>query len=180
MPRAVEDWYTFILTSATTVNVELNHEGQLSTQIQLYLFNDTGATSMGNILAFDEPIEPTTTTRSITHALNAGTYLIAVDAWDTYAVRVDYTLDFLGGKREVEDFYSFTLNDQTTVTITLDIGDSTADLDLYLYDAEATTLLDSSNSGGDQESITTTLDPGTYVVGVDAFNGSSSYTLTIQ
>ena len=179
-PRAVEDWYTFSLTSATTVNVELNHEGQLSTEIQLYLFNDTGTTSMGNVVTFDEQTDPTTTTRSITHALNAGTYLIAVDAWDTYAVRVDYTLDFLDGEREVEDFYSFILNDQTTVTITLDIGDSTADLDLYLYDEGAITLLGSSSAGGDQESITTTLDSGTYMVGVDAFNGSSSYTLTIQ
>jgi len=179
-PRAVEDWYTFTLTSDTTVNVELNHEGQLSTEIQLYLFNDTGTTSMGNILALDEPIDPTTTTRSITHSLNAGTYLIAIDAWDTDAVRVDYTLDFLGSRREVEDWYSLTLTAQATGTIALDVENSSADLDLYLYNAGATTLLGSSSAGGDQESITTTLDPGTYVVGVDAFNGSSSYTLTIQ
>lgn len=178
--RAVEDWYTFTLTSAATVNVELNHEGPVSTQIQLYLFNDTGSTSMGNVLALDEEADPTTTTRSITAALGSETYLIAVDAWDTDAANVDYTLDFLGATREMEDFYSFTLNAQTAVTITMNIANTSADLDLYLYNENGTTLLESSIAGGAQESITTTIGPETYVIGVDAFDGSSNYTLAVE
>lgn len=178
--RAVEDWYTFTLTSAATVNVELNHEGPASTQIQLYLFNDTGTTSMGDVLVFDEQSEPTTTTRSIMGALGSGTYLIAVDAWDTDSVSVDYTLDFLGSTREIEDFYSFTLNAQTTVTITMNVEDSSADLDLYLYDENGATLIESGIAGGTQESITTTIGPGTYIIGVDAFDGSSNYTLAVE
>jgi hypothetical protein len=179
--RAVEDWYTFTLASSTTVNIELNHEGPPdSTQIQLYLFNDTGTTSMGDIIALDEQTQPTTATRSIGRVLSPGTYLIGVDAWDTGSASVGYTLDFLSSTREIEDFYSFTLNAQTAVTITMDVEDSSADLDLYLYDENATTLLESSTSGGIQESISTTIGPGTYVIGVDASTGSSNYTLAVE
>ena len=178
--RRIEDWYTFTLTSQTRVQVELNHQGPTGAEIQLYLFRDTGTTSMGQMWCFEEIQSPTTTVRSVDCVLDAGKYLIAVDDWDAGGARKGYTLDVLNGKRSTEDFYSFTVITPGTVILELNHENSSASFDLYLFDAGANNLLGSDSGPGQQGRIEINLNPGAYVVGVDAHQGSSNYTLTIK
>jgi len=134
-----------------------------------------------NIQSFSESIQP---------ALSAGTYVIAVDAFITPNGSVSYNLDIAEtshqNKVTVEDWYSFTLASQTTVTINLDVeGDSAgydSFLDLYLFDESGTSLIASSQNDAEiSENLSITLDAGTYTVGVDLLNiWNAQYSLSVQ
>ena len=178
--RLIEDWSWFTLSAPTQVQVELIHQGPTTAEIQLYLFNNTGTTVMGQVRCFDEEQYPTTATRSINCALDAGSYLLAVDAWNTGGVTINYTLDVLKGRRSIEDFYSFTVTNPGPVTFELNIEDPLANLDVYVFDGGGTSLLGASNATGDNERMMLDLNPGAYIVAVDAYQGSSNYTLTIK
>ena len=188
IPVDAEDWYTFTLTlsSQTTVTIKLNFQGSPTADLDLYLFDSLATTLLAYSISENDPTE------TITETLGPGTYIIAVDAWLTPDGSVDYTFDLnyggdKGNEQEVEDWYTFTLSSQSTITATLTFEGSTSstDFDLYLLNAAADTVLASSRednptSGDMSETITETLTPGTYFIGVDAFNGSADYTLTIQ
>ncbi|UCF90237.1 MAG: DUF4214 domain-containing protein [Desulfobacterales bacterium] len=187
--RLAEDWYLLTVPSSTYVNVTLSHSAIPTGSIWFYLFNYTGSSSMGAPVDFEEN---TSTSKSLSNYLDPGTYLVAVD----YVVgisetpsgqRADYTLEVYKGLDSeggatVEDWYSFTLTNNAQVTLTLTIENSSADCDLYLYNADASSLLQAGNSGGNgqRETIAANLAAGTYVVAVDAVNLSSNYTLTIE
>ena len=80
---------------------------------------------------------------------------------------------------------------ETTLTWTLDYdGDPSSypnNIDLFLFDTDGATLLASSTSAiGQPDSVTYTVSPGTYYVGVDivlsvgATGGSENYVLTLD
>ena len=180
----VEDWYKFSLTSASLVSIELNYDSSPNAEIWLFLFRYSSTTDMGTAVGYKAG---TDTTKQLSYTLDPGDYLIAIVASVTPG-RTNYTLKYVEGHDlSIEDWYTFTLTSQSTITVTLNFGGSTSstDFDLYLLDAAADTVLASSRednptSGDPSETITETLNPGTYFIGVDAFNGSGDYTLTIQ
>src|SRR5262249_37331424 len=95
-----------------------------------------------------------------------------------------------GPKDKIEDFFKFTVPDgpPTQVDISLTFPDSEADLDLFLFRVEnnSLTALAVSNGNTTTETIAPviTLGPGTYLVGVSAFDrpdntAQGNYTLTV-
>ncbi len=82
---------------------------------------------------------------------------------------------FFSGDRS--DYYRVSL--AAGQTITLNIADFNAgDLNLFLYDASDTSLVDSSEGTGTTESLTSPLS-GDYVIRVYAYAGSSNYALVV-
>ena len=87
-----------------------------------------------------------------------------------------------GSKLIVSDLYKFTVTKKTDIVAVLsndsDLPDN--DLDLALFDETANMIIDSSSQTGNvDELITRSLSPGTYILGVGAFSGSTSYKLKI-
>jgi hypothetical protein len=88
-----------------------------------------------------------------------------------------------GAVDDVEDLYKVT----TTATgLAISLGNFTADLDLYVLDAQVENILDSANGPGTEtESLNlATLPPGTYYIGVAIYDPepsapSSDYKLTL-
>ena len=88
-------------------------------------------------------------------------------------VRRDGTVD---GGDDVTDYYSFTLGERQTVTLSLRRQDANADL--YLEDGDGTVLASSTESRTRNEGIEQTLDAGTYYVRVAAQEaGDNDYAL---
>ncbi len=88
-------------------------------------------------------------------------------------VRRDGTVD---GGDDVTDYYSFTLGERQTVTLSLRRQDANADL--YLEDGDGTVLASSTQGGTRNEGIEQTLDAGTYYVRVAAQEaGRNDYAL---
>ncbi|UCF94053.1 MAG: PPC domain-containing protein, partial [Desulfobacterales bacterium] len=91
--------------------------------------------------------------------------------------------------QEAQDWYTFTLDSQTAVAIHLDFSGSPTltDLDVYLFNSTANTnidysVADNAGTGVYTETLSTTLDAGTYVLGVQAFITTErvTYSLSIQ
>lgn len=83
----------------------------------------------------------------------------------------------------ISDVFQFTISDPGIFNATLLLNSTSAsdDLDLVLLDESANTIIaSSSNTNNDNESISQTLEPGTYLVGVGAFSGSSDYSLDLS
>jgi hypothetical protein len=184
-----EDWYTFILNSQTAVTITLDFQESSTADLDLYLFDDQFSTMLGLSVA-DNP-NTGNPTETITKTLNDGTYIIAVDAYAPPDYRTDYTLNlFYSGEKdneqEIEDWFTFTLDSQSDVTITLDFeGGTSRDFDLYLLNSSADTVLasgrgDNPTTSDFTETITETLNAGTYLIGVDAYSGSGDYTLEVE
>ena len=72
-----------------------------------------------------------------------------------------------------DDFFSFTTSAAGEVTVSLSFRNADGDLELALLDA-AQTSLRSSTTTGDTETITLTLQPGTYVARVYGHNGADN------
>ncbi len=184
-----EDWYTFSLNSQTTVTITLDFQQSSTADLDLFLFDDQFSTMLGLSVA-DNP-NTGNPTETITKTLDTGTYIIAVDAFATPEGSTDYTLNVVysgekDNEQEIEDWYTFTLDSQSDVTITLDFGGGTSrDFDLYLFNSSGDTVLASSRgdnptSSDFSETITKTLNAGTYLIGVDAYSGSGDYTLEVE
>jgi hypothetical protein len=98
---------------------------------------------------------------------------------DPFGIVIDYE----GGDSDnIEDVFRIVLPSAARVSASLTFT-SSGDLDLFLFSASGTSLslIDSSTSiSGTSESFTTdeTLAAGTYYIGVSAYDGSSSYTVT--
>jgi uncharacterized repeat protein (TIGR01451 family) len=89
-----------------------------------------------------------------------------------------------GARDWIEDLFKVTLSQSSPLDLTLIAGNPTADLDLFLLSVSGirVTVLGVSNSSAANERFVTpsALAPGTYYIGVSAFRGSSSYTLTAR
>jgi hypothetical protein len=102
-----------------------------------------------------------------------------VDDSDPFAITITYDG---GDSDKVEDLFKIVLPSAAKVNASLTFT-SSGDLDLFLFSISGSTIdvLDISASiAGTSESFTTdeTLPAGTYYIGVSAYEGSSSYTVT--
>jgi hypothetical protein len=89
----------------------------------------------------------------------------------------------------IEDLYRFTLNSTTTLFVILEPINGSGDLDMYVFDStlgkkrvqfESPTVQGFSAGPTADEMITVRLAPGTYYIGVSAFEGTSlNYRLRI-
>jgi len=108
----------------------------------------------------------------------AGTFPFTLNANAEGADVGDITINFNDGSSDdLEDLFRVTT---TTAGLTLTLSDYTSDLDLFLLDGAATTLLAQSNTLNATETIDdSSLPAGEYLVGVSFFDatGSSAYTL---
>lgn len=83
----------------------------------------------------------------------------------------------------ISDLYKFTLTESGSINalLTIESESQNDDLDLVLFNSDASDILDtSSQSGNTDELISKALQPGTYILGVGAFSGSAAYTLKIN
>ena len=76
------------------------------------------------------------------------------------------------GPADTVDTYAFSLGERRSVAIKLD--ELSADADIDLSDAEGGSRMSGTNTGSDPESLTATLDPGTYFVTVYPASGEAS------
>jgi hypothetical protein len=88
------------------------------------------------------------------------------------------TFDGTIGPADTVDMYSFTVDDWTEASIYL-FGLS-ADADMSLLSADGTVISESLNSADSDESITTPVGPGTYVIEIYQFEGETGYTLEVS
>lgn len=93
-----------------------------------------------------------------------------------------------GSTDNIEDLYSFTLTAPRVVYIILEPTSGSGDLDLYLFNSAVSkkktsindpNLIDFSLSFASTEFIPIELPPGTYIIGVTAFDGSQNYRLRV-
>ncbi|MCC6412771.1 MAG: pre-peptidase C-terminal domain-containing protein [Saprospiraceae bacterium] len=231
--------YKIVLTQTSELQVGLEIL-QSNKDLDLFLLGS----DCNTITCLDKSIKPNvangsnpyTNKEGIQKVLNAGTYYIVVDGYDTdqeASFNIDFACNQLlcssatqltcgipysssttsgannvsiynlntglvddvpistgdpGKKFDVnnagpERVHQFTINQQSTVTITLSNVLSTVDLELFLLNNCSTKfcIAKSVNSAGQNEVITMQLNAGTYYVVVDGFrNNAGSYTLNID
>ena len=105
----------------------------------------------------------------MSQSLSAGTYFVAVDAYDTSSGRASYTLDIFTGDSSgnICDWFSFSLTSQAQVTIVVTGGPS-----FVLTDDAGTSTLASGGAAG----TSITLAEGTYLIGLTE---GGTYTLSV-
>ncbi|MCB9949101.1 MAG: PPC domain-containing protein, partial [Rhodospirillaceae bacterium] len=81
------------------------------------------------------------------------------------------------GPADSSDFYRFTLDDWTQLTVTL--GGLTADADITLLDENGQYLGDSVAAGTESELIEYVAGPGTYFIEIYMYQGETPYEMTI-
>ena len=83
------------------------------------------------------------------------------------------------GTEDTNDYYKFTLANNSNFNLSL--NGLSSDADVHLFDSTGTTLLQSSTSGGSSaESISTMLNAGAYYVRVFPYSGSTNYNLSMS
>ena len=114
-----------------------------------------------------------------------GSYDVGANDNTTGAATIPLNTDVYGliNVRGDNDHYAFTITNGGTITISLTT--LPADYQLALLNSGGNTLLSSTNSGTNNETINTTVTPGTYYARVypksnGAFNASNCYTLKVQ
>jgi hypothetical protein len=87
--KRIQDWYRLTLTGAKTVNIDLTYEtftGGSFNDLDLYVFAEQGAGLQFRGSSLAEQGEP----EGLFGPLTAGTYYLAVQAWNTPSGRVGY------------------------------------------------------------------------------------------
>ncbi|MCS6783211.1 MAG: PPC domain-containing protein, partial [Gloeomargarita sp. SKYG98] len=189
------DYYRFTLSQRSFLHVRMDG---LTADAELELFDSQGNFVRGSW-------NWGTDAEEILQPLEAGTYYLRVYPYSGsthYTLRVtanpidqglaDNTLETARpltvgptpvtvtdwvGETDRNDYYWFTLNQASRVTITL--GGLSADADLELLRWPGVLLQGSWNAGSAPETITRTLEPGTYYLRVFPSAGSTAYTLTV-
>jgi hypothetical protein len=197
-----QDWYAFEVAVDTNILVVLDHAVADDVNIGLLLFASNGVVPLdadGATLTAEEPLALDTTvtaSKTLSGLVVAGSYLVAVTgitlpASDPAGYTLSVSSDLDGASRAVEDWYAVAVDTETTLTLTLDYdgnpGSYPNNIDLFLFDTDGATVLASSTSAaGQPDSVTYTVSPGTYYVGVDivlsvgATGGSEDYVLTLD
>ena len=190
------DVYRFTLGSTRSMRFDLSN---LSANANLRIVN-----ARGNDIAVSS--RGGTSTESIQRSLAAGTYYIHVDAvtsgrtisyqlrygpsgWSppgpvvnlgglttrSYAFRNRYgSVNRVGNDA---DYYRFTLS--STRRVWFELGNLTADADLFLHNASGRQIYSSRRTGTNYDAISATLAAGTYYLRVDAFaSGTIRYRLS--
>lgn len=104
---------------------------------------------------------------------------------ETSASTSPYSVTYQNGTTDrIEDIWSVFLPTSAKLSVTLTFTNSSADLDLFLFSVSGATLTVLGNANGSEttETFTTAsnLAPGTYYIGVSAFQGSSPYTVSVN
>lgn len=99
-------------------------------------------------------------------------------ARDLGVLRGTQTVQDFAGSSDQYDYYKFTLQGETEVSLTL--GDLQGDLDFYLYDSNQQLLGSSYKGGTSTESIESTLSAGDYYLLVTPYQANSTYTVTLS
>ena len=190
------DYYRFVLSTGSNVGLVL---GGLSADADLQLLDGSGSVISGSY-------NGGSSMDSITASLSAGTYYARVFQYsgDTnYTLGLNgmssgsdgagnvtssannvgslngHTRNFSDwvGSSDTHDYYQFTLNSATTVS--LDLTGMTQDGDLYLFNSSGSEITRSWNGGNANEHISRSLAAGTYYVDVRQFSGDTNYSLTM-
>jgi subtilisin family serine protease len=187
------DFYRFVLDEQAEVSLRLD---QLSADIDLYLYDSNGQEITRSWLGGNAA-------ENIVRTLAAGTYFARVarfgSARSTYRLNVDVdianetmptarNLGAVNGQRtftdwvgasDANDYFRFTLNQQSRATIRLD--QLAADLDLYLYNSAGRAIRGSFQGGTTADQIQENLAAGTYYVRVTPYGlAASNYRLALD
>lgn len=182
----VSDYYKFSVAEDSTVNLNLTG---MNSNGQLYLYDSEGEqiTVSVNESNADEAI--TTNLNPGTYyagVLNSGNRSTATNVDYTFSASATGIPDSGGntletaedmgditaaktfsnwvGNVDFNDYYKFTLTEDSDVNFSLTGMDGNGEL--YLYDSEGEQITSSTNDSNTDEAIITNLDPGTYYVGV--------------
>ncbi|MDJ0531928.1 MAG: S8 family serine peptidase [Xenococcaceae cyanobacterium MO_207.B15] len=187
------DYYTFNLSETSIVDLYLYG---LSADADLYLYDSSrnpidSSTAGGfeseflfqELSAGDYFIEVFAFSGSTDYSLDIFSFpsetIINDDSFDT-ATPIgtnDFLFDSVNASSDVSDFYTFNLRENSIVDLYL--YGLEADADLYLYDSSRN-LIDSSTFGGfESEFLSQELSVGDYFIEVEAFSGSTDYSLDI-
>jgi Calpain family cysteine protease/Bacterial pre-peptidase C-terminal domain len=189
------DYYRFSLTSKSNFNLALNG---LSDDANVQLLDRNGKT-------IQTSNKTGTTAESISRMLNAGDYYIRV--YPNGSISSNYTLNTnaaiadvagntlttannfgtLNGNKKVtdyvgsidtNDYYRFSVSDRSSLNLI--VNGMSANADVQFLDSNGNVLQSATNTGTTAESISRTLDAGTYYVRVFPVNGvNTNYTLDL-
>ncbi len=119
---------------------------------------------------YDSTISPDPTSMSLRETrrdISDADRANAIDQKDiTTLTGTSYLAGTLDGDEDRSDYYSFTITDAMKLKTILAQQDANANL--FLEDANGAVIQSSDNSGTSDDSITTTIDPGTYYIRVDS------------
>lgn len=175
------DYYRFSVNDISSLNLKLNNLGA-NADIQLLDRNGT---------LIQESTSTGTTAESLNRTLEAGTYYVRV--LPNAEVNTNYSLNLnakiidnagntlknarnigtLSGTKsfsdgvssaDVDDYYRFTLNN--TNNFSLNLSGLSANADIQLLDTNGNVIQSSSNTSSSNETLSTTLNSGTYYVRV--------------
>jgi hypothetical protein len=197
------DFYQFSLGGRSSFNLALDG---LSADADVQLIRDinvNGQVDQNEVLA--SSIRSGTNAESINTELDAGGYYIRVYAYDTgtinyslsaLATPIDYAGNSLDAARNIavyaseqiysdwvgsadsNDYYRFQFNSTSNLKLTLD--GLSADADFQLLSDSGGVIASSTNVGNINESISRTLQQGTYYVRVSPYSGDTFYNLTLS
>jgi hypothetical protein len=164
-----EDWYEVTLGTAGTLNVALDFPGT-GADLDMYLFSlDNSNAVITYTNSINDNIGTGTFSEQMSKSLSAGTYYVAIDAYNTSGGRADYSLGISTGSSTVNiaDWFSFSLSSPSQVSVTVTGGPS-----FVLRDGTGTSTLASGGAAG----TTVSLSAGTYLIGV---SDGAAYTLDV-
>lgn len=154
-----EDWYQLTLGTGKTINVDLSFDNS-GADLDMYLFSlDVNDTVIIHANSVDDNVGTNNFNEHLSQHLSSGTYFLAIDAYATSGGRADYTLDISTEDSSIEicDWFSFTLEFQSQITISV-----TAGVTFVLTDGTVSTTL---ATGGSQDA-SVSLDAGNYLIGI--------------
>ena len=192
-----QDWVKFTLTEDTSINLQL---GGITSDTNLYLY-DANNSSIGSVYTYAND------TGIIQQNLVAGTYYVLVEKTyygdtnynlqvsgtaipdkgpDAQATALDLgaisqtpaTLDDWVGNVDTQDWAKFTLTEDTNIN--LQLGGITSDTNLYLYDANNSSIGSVYTYANDTGIIQQNLVAGTYYVLVERSAGDTNYNLQVS
>ncbi len=195
-PLDPNDYYRFSLTGRSSFSLSVNG---LSADADVQLLNGSGQTiqSSANVGATAEAINAT---------LNSGTYYIRVFPFNSAstnynlnvsAALVDYAGNAIATARDIgtisntqqvlrdsvtsfdtNDYYRFTVDPTSSLSIRLDGLSADADVELLRSNGKLVAFSNQEGTGIEQIN-TSNLAPGTYYIRVSQFSGNTNYNLTV-
>ena len=175
------DYYNVTLSAGTPYAFELDVP-PFPANFDLYLFDADSNQVRSSISLFPEDDEafsyiPSTSgtfTVEVRRDSGSGTYTLRANQITTLTLGTDEIHNLSSGS----DFYSVTLSADTPYRFELDVP-SSANFNLYLFDADGNQVRSSRNSTGADEAFSyTPSTSGTFLVEVRRFFGSGTYTLS--
>lgn len=190
------DYYQFTVSGLSTVSLNLSG---LAGNADLQLINSSGTViaQSSNANNADESISMILTSGTYyvrvyhvsgntNYTLSANATAIADQAGNTLTAAKNIgtltttavTLNDFIGAYDANDYYSFTISSQSTLS--LELANLSANAYVQILNASGKVLQTSNNAGNSDEAITTTLDAGEYFIRVAWYVGNTTYKLTVS